>query len=225
MIIAIDGPAGSGKSTIASCLAERLGFCKLDTGAMYRSCAWAALERGVDLDDQEALGNLAHTLDIKFTIAQNAPVSISVDGVDVTEAIRTPRIDRNVSRVAACPAVREAMLGVQRKAAEGANIIAEGRDIGTVVFPNADLKIFMTADPRQRAIRRVLQRYNGITPAQDIFDAEVESTLADIRARDAADSSRETAPLVAAEDAIHIDSSTMTIEEVLDRIVALVQER
>ena len=224
MIIAIDGPAGSGKSTIASLLAKRLGFCKLDTGAMYRSVAWAALNRGVDVNDDQALGKLALSLDIRFSKKTDAPSKVFVDDVDVTQEIRTQKIDRMVSKVAACPSVRSAMVDLQRRISQDCDIVAEGRDIGTVVFPHADIKIFMTADPRQRAVRRVLQRHKGIQPESQVFEREVEATLDDIKARDIADSSRKTAPLAAAKDAIHVDSSHMTIEDVLTFIVGLVQE-
>ena len=161
MIVAIDGPAGSGKSTIAREVARRYGFTKLDTGAMYRSVAATALERGIDLDDEGSVVGLAGSIDITFGAEQGGNVSVFVDGRDVSRQIRTPEVDRNVSSVASYPGVRAAMLVPQRRFAEGRDVVAEGRDIGTVVFPEAELKIFLTADPHERARRRVIQRHEG----------------------------------------------------------------
>lgn len=225
MIIAIDGPAGSGKSTIAREVASRFGFSKLDTGAMYRSTALAALKRDIPLDDLEAVADLARTISITFGDENHGNVSVFVDGEDVSDAIRTPEVDRNVSAAAANPGVRAAMLQPQRLFAQGRDVVAEGRDIGTVVFPEAELKVFLTADPRERARRRVLQRHEGLdTPEVDI-EAEVESTLADIERRDALDSQRETAPLTRADDAIEIDSTSHTIDEIVRMIGDLIDER
>lgn len=147
MIIAIDGPAGSGKSTIAREVASRFGFSKLDTGAMYRSVALAALRRGIDLADVDAVAQLARDIHITFGGESHGNVSVFVDGEDVSEAIRTPEVDRNVSAAAANPGVRSAMLDPQRRFALDRDVVAEGRDIGTVVFPAAELKVFLTADP------------------------------------------------------------------------------
>ena len=218
MIIAIDGPAGSGKSTIAREVARRFGFAKLDTGAMYRSVALAALRRGVDLDDADAVAALARGLSITFGSECHGNVSVFVDGEDVSEAIRTPEVDRNVSAAAANAGVRAAMLTPQR-------LFAEGRDIGSVVFPSAELKVFLTADPRERARRRVLQRHEGEHVDDALFDAEIEQTLADIERRDAIDSQRAAAPLVCPEDAVRIDSTSFTIEEIVNQIERLIAER
>lgn len=225
MIIAIDGPAGSGKSTIAREVASRFGFSKLDTGAMYRSVALTALQRGISLEDAEATARLARDIRITFGAENHGNVSVFVDGVDVSEAIRTPEVDRTVSAAAANPGVRAAMLDPQRRFAEGRDVVAEGRDIGTVVFPGAELKVFLTADPRERARRRVLQRHEGceIDPAE--VEAEVEQTLADIERRDALDSKREAAPLTRAEDAVRIDSTSYTIDEIVSMIERLIDER
>lgn len=225
MIIAIDGPAGSGKSTIAREVARRFGFAKLDTGAMYRSVALAALRRGVDLDDADAVAALARGLSITFGSECHGNVSVFVDGEDVSEAIRTPEVDRNVSAAAANAGVRAAMLAPQRLFAEGRDVVAEGRDIGSVVFPNAELKVFLTADPRERARRRVLQRHEGEHVDAALLDAEIEQTLADIERRDAIDSQRAAAPLVCPVDAVRIDSTSFTIEEIVNRIERLIAER
>ena len=218
MIIAIDGPAGSGKSTIAREVASRFGFSKLDTGAMYRSVALTALRRGISLEDAEATARLARDIRITFGAESHGNVSVFVDGTDVSDAIRTPDVDRCVSAAAANPGVRAAMLDPQRR-------FAEGRDIGTVVFPCAELKVFLTADPRERARRRVLQRHEGreVDPAE--IEAEVEQTLADIERRDALDSKREAAPLTCAEDAVRIDSTSHTIDEIVSMIERLIDER
>lgn len=225
MIIAIDGPAGSGKSTIAREVASRFGFSKLDTGAMYRSVALAALRRGVDLNDIEGVAGLARGLSITFGSECHGNVSVFVDGEDVSDAIRTPEVDRNVSAAAANTGVRAAMLAPQRLFAEGRDVVAEGRDIGSVVFPNAELKVFLTADPRERARRRVLQRHEGEHVDDALLGAEIAQTLADIKRRDAIDSQRAAAPLVCPEDAVRIDSTSFAIDEIVDKIESLIAER
>lgn len=223
MIIAIDGPAGSGKSTIAHRIADELGFEKLDTGALYRTVALSCKLNGINLDDESAVVNEAARADISFDSTGEA-TRISVDGRDVSDEIRTPEVDRIVSKVAAYPGVREAMLPVQRLFARDRDVVAEGRDIGTVVFPDADVKVFLTADPRERARRRVLQRHAGADVPAAQIEAEVEETLADLERRDKIDSSRQTAPLRAADDAVRIDSSSATIDDVVRAIAALVEE-
>lgn len=227
MIVAIDGPAGSGKSTIAKEIARKLGFNKLDTGAMYRAVTFAALDRGIDLDDEASVIALAHKIEIAFTNGSGEDTRLTIDGVDASDAIRTPLVDANVSKVSAYPGVREAMLVHQRRAAEGRDIVAEGRDIGTVVFPNAEVKVFLTADPRERARRRVLQRHanDAATVDRDAIEAEVDRTLEALRKRDKLDSSREVAPLVAAEDAVHVDSTSHSIDEVVAIIERLIAQR
>ena len=234
MIVAIDGPAGSGKSTIAKEIARQLGFNKLDTGAMYRAVTFAALDRGIDLDDEAAIDALAEQIEIRFTNGTGEDTRLTIDGQDASAAIRTPQVDANVSKVSAYPGVRAAMLIHQRRAAEDRDIVAEdrdivaeGRDIGTVVFPNAQVKVFLTADPRERARRRVLQRHQNdaqpLTPAQ--LEAEVDETLDALKQRDKLDSSREVAPLVPAEDAVHVDSTAHTIDEVVRIIEGLINQR
>lgn len=224
MIIAIDGPAGSGKSTIARELSRRLGFEKLDTGAMYRAVAFTALDRGIDLDDEAAVSALVSAITIRFTPGESSG-SITVDGRDVSREIRTPLVDANVSKVSAYPGVRTAMLEPQRAVAQNHDVVAEGRDIGTVVFPDAEVKVFLTADPRVRAQRRVLQRHGGDVADARALESEVAETLASIERRDALDASRDVAPLVAAPDAVQIDSTAFTIDEVTDQIADLVAQK
>ena len=219
MIVAIDGPAGSGKSTIAKEIARQLGFNKLDTGAMYRAVTFAALDRGIDLDDEAAIDALAEQIEIRFTNGTGEDTRLTIDGKDASAAIRTPQVDANVSKVSAYPGVRAAMLIHQRRAAEDRDIVAEGRDIGTVVFPNAQVKVFLTADPRERARRRVLQRHQN--DAQPLTEEQLDA----LKQRDKLDSSREVAPLVPAEDAVHVDSTAHTIDEVVSIIEDLINQR
>ena len=225
MIVAIDGPAGSGKSTVARAMAAREHLTYLDTGAMYRSVTDAALTRGLDLDDARAVSELARDLDIVLDNGEQGPVVI-VDGQDRTGAIRMPEVDANVSKVAAIPAVREAMVALQRKAAESASVVAEGRDIGTVVFPAAEVKVFLTADPSARARRRAVQRQGGntATDANAQADAEEQAKIeAELIERDRKDSTRATAPLKPAKDSVHIDSTDLTVDEVCDKICELME--
>lgn len=222
MIIAIDGPAGSGKSTVAKKVAKLLGFHYLDTGAMYRSVAWLALERGVALGDVDAVARLAAETPIVFAHEEGNPLpsGVSIDGHDVTVEIRTPRIDKSVSAVSAIPAVREALTEQQRSIAACENIVMEGRDIGTVVFPNAELKVFLTASAEERARRRALQNAE-----RGFGETDAAAILADIVARDEADSTRDVAPLVAAADAVNLDTTGMTIDEVCEAIAELARTR
>ena len=226
MIVAIDGPAGSGKSTVAHAIADRCGLTYLDTGAMYRCVTLACLRAGVDVDDAEAVTEVARRVKIEFGASENGQTVI-LDGVDVTPDIRTPEVDRSVSAVSAVPDVRATMVELQRAVGQAGSVVAEGRDIGTVVYPNAEVKVFLTADAEARAHRRAVQREGGdaATDADAVADAAAEQQiLADIRRRDKLDSSRETAPLRAAEDAHHIDSSSMGVDEVVAQVVALMKE-
>lgn len=226
MIVAIDGPAGSGKSTVARALAAREHLTYLDTGAMYRAVTCAALERGVDISDADAVAALARGLDISLTAGAGGE-RLTVDGEDRTAQIRTPEVDVNVSAVAAVPAVREAMVALQRKAAEAGDVVAEGRDIGTVVFPTAEVKVYLSADPSARARRRAVQRQGGDTAKDASAQADAAETAAieaELVARDKADSTREASPLRPAADAVHIDSTDLTVDEVCDRIAALMRE-
>lgn len=226
MIVAIDGPAGSGKSTVARALAAREHLTYLDTGAMYRAVTCAALERGVDISDADVVAALARGLDISLTAGAGGE-RLTVDGEDRTAQIRTPEVDVNVSAVAAVPAVREAMVALQRKAAEAGDVVAEGRDIGTVVFPAAEVKVYLSADPSARARRRAVQRQGGDTAKDASAQADAAETAAieaELVARDKADSTREASPLRPAADAVHIDSTDLTVDEVCDRIAALMRE-
>jgi cytidylate kinase len=199
-VIAIDGPAGSGKSTVAKAVAAALGLGYLDTGAMYRSVALAGLERGLDPSE------VAPTLRIEPTADR-----VLLDGRDVTAAIRTPEVSEAASRAAAEPAVRAAMVAEQRRLLSDGNWVAEGRDIGTVVAPDAKLKVFLTADPAERARRRAAE-----------IGADVQTVLAEQTIRDERDTSRADSPLLAADDAVTVDTTGLTIDEVVDRIVGLV---
>ena len=224
MIVAIDGPAGSGKSTVAHAVAERRQLTYLDTGAMYRSVTLRCLREGVDLDDAEAVASVASAARIEFGAGEKGQ-TVLLDGQDVTADIRTPEVDRNVSVVSAVPAVREVMVALQRAVADSGDVVAEGRDIGTVVFPSAEVKVFLTASDEARAHRRAVQREGGdaAKDASATADAaEEQQILDDIRRRDKLDSSRAESPLRAADDAHRIDSSDLTLEQVIDQVLALV---
>lgn len=226
MIVAIDGPAGSGKSTVAHAIAERCGLTFLDTGAMYRCVTLACLRAGVDVQDSEAVAAMAQRVRIEFG-TNDAGQTVILDGDDVTADIRTPEVDRNVSAVAAVPEVRTAMVALQRAIGETGDVVAEGRDIGTVVFPRAEVKVFLTADAAARAHRRAVQREGGdaAKDANATADAQEEQKiLEDIRKRDELDSTRKTAPLKPAEDAHHIDSSNLSVDEVVAEIERLMEE-
>lgn len=205
-VIAIDGPAGSGKSTVARRVAERLGLGYLDTGAMYRSVAFAALRRDIDPADTEAVGALARRVEITVE-----PDRVSVDGVDATIEIRGPEVTRAVSVVAANPAVREELRRRQQAwAVERGGGVLEGRDIGTVVFPEAELKLYLTASPETRASRR----------AQEVSDLDYETVAADLARRDAYDQDRADSPLTEAADAVVLDTTGRSVDEVVDDVLA-----
>lgn len=221
MIIAIDGPSGAGKSTVAKAVARELGFSCLDTGAMYRAVAWRALQDGVPFDDDEALGRLARAHDIAFAHEEGEPVPrrVSIGGIDVTDAIRTAEIDRAVSPVSAVPAVREALVAQQRRIGRSGDYVVEGRDIGTAVFPEASVKVFLTASAEERAHRRVRQNVD-----RGVGSIDYGEVLADICRRDDIDSSRAASPLKPAEDAVRLDSTGRYIEDVIDDICALARQ-
>lgn len=222
MIITIDGPSGAGKSTVAKAVARKLGFSCLDTGAMYRAVAWQALENGVALDDEEGLGQVARSYGIEFHHAPGdpAPRRVSIGNADVTDAIRTEEIDKAVSPVSAAAPVREALVDQQRRIGRGGNFVVEGRDIGTTVFPDAELKVFLTASDKERAHRRVRQNVD-----RGVGSIDYDTVLTDIRRRDHHDSSREASPLKAADDAVLLDTTGRYIEEVIEEICALARER
>ncbi len=221
MIIAIDGPSGAGKSTIAKIVAKKVGFSCLDTGAMFRSVAVLAQEQGISLDNDAALGALAQQNEISFTFDSNEAKTqhVFIAGKEVTTAIRTAEIDKAVSPVSAAPSVRAALLDQQRRIGNAGNYVVEGRDIGTTVFPQAEVKIFLTASAEERARRRVEQNKE-----RGVGLVDYEEVLADIIRRDKADSTRAVSPLRQAEDAYLLDSSDLTIDQVVDIICERVQK-
>jgi CMP/dCMP kinase len=209
MLIAIDGPAGAGKSSVARAVAAELGFTFLDSGAMYRCVALAATEAGLDLDDGDALGDLAAGLAIRLDGTR-----VALDERDVSAAIREPVVTAAASRVSVYPAVREAMVARQRGMIEAGRYVAEGRDIGTVVSPDAPLKVFLTASDEERARRRAAETGEDL---ESVLDAQ--------RRRDTRDTEREHGALRAAGDAVEIDTTGLSLEEVVGRVVALARER
>ncbi len=223
MIVAIDGPSGSGKSSIARAIAKECDLVFLDTGAMYRSVAAECLHLGIDPEDAPAVAQVARDIKIEFAPAEDGQ-RVFANGRDVTRVIRTPEVELAVSPVSANPAVREVMVELQRKVGEGGNVVAEGRDIGTVVFPAADVKVFLTASPEARARRRAVQRLGknlATEPHVSPDPAEEQKILADLKRRDDYDSSRATSPLKPAQDAYILDSSDMTFDQVIDKICSL----
>lgn len=216
VIIAIDGPSGAGKSTIARRLAARLGFVYIDTGAMYRAVAVWALRLGLDLEDATRLAQLAREAQIGFVPGDS---TVTLNGEDVTQAIREPSVSDAASRVSAVPGVRRAMVEEQRRLGAQTSVVMEGRDIGTVVFPEADVKIFLEADPRVRAERRLRElREKGVDPAPDALASEMQ-------ARDQRDRTRADSPLLQAPDAVLVDTSGLTIEQVEELLLKLIRER
>ena len=210
--IAIDGPAGSGKSTVAKEISKRLGITYLDTGAMYRAVTLEALNHKVDLHNPEALKKIVNQMDLNMTVSK-----LYVNNIDITDAIRTPEVTRNVSVVSMDAYVRSEMVKMQQKIALGQAVIMDGRDIGTVVLPNATYKFFLVADPTERAKRRLLElKAKG-------FEATLEALVEEIILRDELDSNREISPLKKAEDAIEVDTTSYTIEEVVVLILDYVK--
>jgi len=210
--VTIDGPAGAGKSTVARQLAVRLGYLYLDTGALYRAVAWKVRSAGVNPEDGKSIASMLPSMQVSMDQRSDG-VHVAVDGRDVTNELRTPEISAMASQVSAIPAVREWLLPVQRRVGEAGGVVAEGRDLGTRVFPSADAKFFLDADVNTRAGRR----------QQDLTGAErsapLERTKQEIEARDQRDRSRAIAPLVPAMDAEVIDSSALTVEQVVDRMM------
>lgn len=217
-IIAIDGPSGAGKSTLSKLLARELGYVNLDTGAMYRCVALAAQRRGIDPADQAVLGALARELRIEFLRGDGAE-RVLLDGEDVSAAIRTPEVSLLTSKISAVAAVRGAMVALQRRLGANGGVVLEGRDIGSVVFPRAEVKIFLVATAAERGRRRYEElRAKGLK-------VDLQQTIAEVEARDAADSAREHAPLLQAADAVAIDTTGLGIPEVLAAMLALVRQR
>jgi CMP/dCMP kinase len=217
--IAIDGPAGAGKSTIAKIVSKTLGIIYLDTGAMYRTVALKAITEGVDTRDRDGLTSIINNIDVKISYEDNNQ-RIFLDGVEVTDKIRTPEISSGASNVAAFPEVRIKMVELQREIACQNSVVMDGRDIGTYVIPKADLKIFLTASLEERAKRRHNELFEKGVPT-----ATLDEVKSDIANRDKNDSSRSFAPLVKAEDAVEIDTTQMSIEEVAQKITLLLKDK
>jgi cytidylate kinase len=214
VVVAIDGPSGAGKSTIAKRVAERLNFTYIDTGAMYRAAALWALRQNLDPGDMHRMEQLALAAEIELS-----PGHIRLNGEDVTEEIRTPDVSNAASRIAVIPGVRRAMVEKQRAMGARASVVMEGRDIGTVVFPHADVKIFLDANPRERVLRRLKE-------VQAKGDSINEDALAEqMRERDLRDSTRADAPLTQAPDAVYVDSTALGVEEVVDAVLRIVRSR
>jgi CMP/dCMP kinase len=218
LIIAIDGPSGVGKSTLSKRLARELGYVNLDTGAMYRAVALAAQRRGIDPLDGAALAELCRHLRIDF-LRDGQGERVLLDGEDVSEEIRTPEVSLLTSRVSACFEVRQALVALQRQLGRAGGVVLEGRDIGTVVFPQAEVKFFLVATAAERGRRR----YEELRAKGTAVD--LQQTIDEVAARDAADTAREHAPLLQAEDAIAIDTTHLTIEEVLAEMLQLVRNK
>ena len=215
IVVAIDGPAGAGKSTLARRVAARLGYLYIDTGAMYRAVAVAALREGIALDDALKLEQLALACEIDLT----GDARVLLDGADVSEAIRRPEVSQAASKVSAVAGVRRAMVNQQRRLGATHSVVMEGRDIGSVVFPEARVKIFLDADPAARATRRVIELRQKGMPADA---AEVEREM---RERDERDRSRTEAPLRQAPDAVYLDSTALTPDEVVEAVLRIARER
>ena len=215
IVVTIDGPAGAGKSTVAKQLARRLGYRLLDTGAIYRAVALTAHRSGIAWSDASACAQVARELDIRFDFVGDKNHVFLADE-DVSAAIRTPEVSQGASQVSAHGPVRAALLDLQRRLGAGGGVVVEGRDTGTVIFPDAAAKFFLTATEEERAKRRVAE----LGPA-----ANYEKTLAEIRERDERDASRDVAPMKPADDAVLVDSSTQTIDEVVENLARLVESR
>jgi len=213
LVVAIDGPSGAGKSTAGRAVAERLGYVFLDTGAMYRALALAALREGIPLDDAAAVAALA----ARLTLDLRPNSAVIVNGEDVTSALRTQEVGAAASRVSVHPSVRRHMVARQREMGRAGGVVMDGRDIGTAVFPDAEVKFYVDAHPRQRALRRQEEL------AQRGLPSDLDTIEREIRARDHADSTRAESPLTRAPDAIHLDTTELGLEEVVRRMLAAVE--
>jgi len=214
LIIAIDGPSGAGKGTVARAIAAQLGYRHIDSGAMYRAIGWKALREGVPLDDESAVGALAAASQIAF-----APGAVTIDGIDVTRPIRTPDIDRAAAAVARLPLVRAILVQRQRLLGAEGSIVMEGRDIGTVVFPNADVKVYLDAAAEERARRRAND------PAHTGVPAAVSDVATLMTQRDEADRTRAASPLYAAADAVVVDTTGKGVDEVVNEVMGVVRAK
>lgn len=216
--VAIDGPASAGKSTVAKIVAKKLHFIYCDTGAMYRSVTFAALKNHVKLDDDQALKELLKTIEIRFVPAEPEQ-RVFVNDEEVTQAIRTPEITNNVSLVSAQPSVRAELTKRQQEIAEAGGIVMDGRDIGTTVLPNAEVKIFLVASVHERAVRRFKENQTkGIDTPLDVLEKEIKE-------RDYKDSHREISPLTQAKDAVLVDTTSLTINQVVDKILEIIDQK
>ncbi len=218
LVIAIDGPAGSGKSTVAQMLAERLGLAYVDSGATYRAAALKVLESGVAADDEEEIARVVASAEICFVPSQPQP-QVLLDGKDVTAKIRTSEVTLAAARVSRLPAVRAKLIALQRSLLKSPGVVMEGRDIGTVVFPEAPLKIFLKAEPNERARRRLQQNHQQGRPST------LTDTMSEISSRDQLDAERKISPLVPAKDACTLDSTRLTAEEVVEQILELARKK
>ncbi|HCG71741.1 MAG TPA: (d)CMP kinase [Nitrospina sp.] len=212
MIIAIDGPAGSGKSTVAKFIAKRLNYRYIDTGSMYRAVAWSAEKKDIDLSDENAVGQWVTQLKIEF-VADPAGQQVKVNGENATGLLKNEVVGRGAAKVAAQKRVREILVAKQQEIGESGNVVMDGRDIGTQVFPNAELKFFMDADAEERGKRRYLEL------KEKNLDVDLENIIAEIKQRDHEDRTRAISPLCPAEDAIKIDTTKFAIEEVIDKVM------
>ena len=212
LIIAIDGPSGAGKGTVARAVAGELGYRHVDSGAMYRAIGWKALDAGIPLEDEQAVADLAER-----SLITVMPDAVTIDGADVTRAIRTPDIDRAAAAVARLPRVRSVLVDRQRQIAADRAVVMEGRDIGTVVFPNADVKIYLDAAPEERARRRAMDPAHSPVAVADVATA--------LTARDEIDRTRAASPLYAAADAVVVDTTGKSVDQVVKEVLAIVREK